>query len=283
MTELTQREDIQAQVRQHFSKDGTYDKEMSETLSIFDKLSKFSETEIPANVLSLACGSAVGAEVFKDYFPKGSKFYGMDITQTQTVEFLLSHSHIHGFVEEDLYSDPLSDDALHLFSHATHWMAIHACRDLARRIVQLFRLYAKPNAHLLVVPCCLFKDNELKTGVGHMRWKSIRDLQQVRDPTTKKPTNSNWRTTTAIQARNELLASEFPQGFEDAEMIPAIHSLHNIALHFHKEKKKILAGATDVENVEASSKLPGVEVPDEMLVHGSRICSFFDSMCVECK
>ena len=111
-------------------------------------------------------------------------------------------------------------------------MAIHACRGLATQIVKVFKKYAPQNAHLIIVPCCLFKNHELQKSVGYDRWKLIRQQRQLRDENTGRPTDSNWRIKTAMQARNEILANEHETAFRSAVVVPEILSLHNVALHF---------------------------------------------------
>jgi len=282
-------EEVQQQVQAHFSsssKPGGYEKEMSETLAVFRKLSMYSaaatatgrsksppvsssesdtQGQEPIRVLSLACGSAVGAEVFNKYLTHpNSKFYGMDISHTQTVQFLQKNGYVHGFILEDLYAEPASQEAVDMFESCTHWMAIHACRELAARVVYLFKKYAPLGAHLIAIPCCLFKSNELQTRLGHTRWKAIRAARQARDTLTGRPTLSNWRQTTQIQARNELLAKEFAEGFCDADAISEIQSLHNVALHY---VKKPAAGGCDGDSATAAAE---------------RINLAFDALCTEC-
>jgi hypothetical protein len=269
-TQLT-RDDVQAQVRQHFPPK-IWEKEMSETISIFKKLrtlNNMSSSSGKCRVLSLACGSAVGAEVFHDYFSHpDSTFIGMDIIRTQTVEFLQMHGHMDEFLLADLYAEPTTAEAIHLYSSCTHWMAIHACRALAERIVHLFRLHAPRGAHLIIVPCCLMKDTQLKSRVGYERWQTIRNARQVRDSSTGRPTLSNWRLATSIQLRNELLAAIYPKGFVDATVVLEIQSLHNVALHFHKSRN-------DENNTSCDN--------DSQHESTSKIWSVFDSICIECK
>tara|TARA_B110000090_G_scaffold144925_1_gene159119 strand:+ start:195 stop:590 length:396 start_codon:yes stop_codon:yes gene_type:complete len=107
---MLSRHDLQKAIQLHFNS-ASYSKEMSETLSVFAKLASlndYSEEEgvfeqPQAHVISLACGSAVGAETFSDYFPAGSTFSGIDIAETQTCSFLSANGHINEFVLEDLY------------------------------------------------------------------------------------------------------------------------------------------------------------------------------------
>ena len=267
---------IQADVKSHFHSPETYVKEMSETTAIFRKLSHL---KAPSNsgsgprVLSLACGSAVGAEIFADFFTHpDARFIGMDIELTQTVEFLKKHDYIHNFVLEDLHAESASDAAIQEFSTCTHWMAIHACRLLANRIVELFHKYALPGAHLIIVPCCLNKNSMLQQNVGYLRWKEIRDLRQARDISTGRPTQSNWRLHMAVQARNEILANKYSATFRSASAIPEIESLHNVALYYENST------VDDEEDDAVYDK----EVSRNDVDQKMRIQSIFDGICMEC-
>ncbi len=270
---------IQAEVKAHFHSTETYVKEMSETRAVFRKLSHLkapsssSSNISTSRVLSLACGSAVGAEIFTDFFTHPeARFIGMDVELTQTVTFLKKHGYIHNFVLEDLYAEPASDAAIQEFTTCTHWMAIHACRLLANRIVELFHKYALSGAHLVIVPCCLSKNSVLQQSVGYMRWKEIRDKRQARDTTTGRPTQSNWRMQMAVQARNEILANEYSNAFRSASAIPEIQSLHNVALHYENSRTDDDVNGGDVHDIE-----PSRDVDRKV-----QIQSIFDGICIEC-
>jgi hypothetical protein len=266
--------ELQHEVRAHYHDDVIYEKEMSETRAVF----RLFATDEPCQLLSLCCGSCVGSETFADFFPHAaSTLHGIDLAQRQTTQFMLEQRRLHSFVCADLFQEPPPTDALALMQTSTHWTAIHACRGLANRIVHLFREHAPAFAQLVVVPCCLFKDSELKAHVGLKRWKEIRAIHQGRWRAQQKPAAAaaaavvsvastqsaesshsedavgsapseapapgalassdsakavDWRLETAVQARNEALAAEFPHAFERELQLTEIQSFHNRALLF---------------------------------------------------
>lgn len=256
--------ELVAAVRAHCHDDVVYEKEMSETRAVF----RLFASDAPCQLLSLCCGSCVGSETFADFFPHAaSSLHGIDLAQRQTTQFMLEQKRLHSFVCADLFQDPPIADTLALMQSSTHWTAIHACRGLANRIVQLFRTHAPADAQLVVVPCCLFKDSELKSHVGLPRWKEIRAIHQGRWRAQQNqgalaasvaPTHASdsagatfpssalsssdgakaidWRLETAVQARNEALAAEFPQAFAGELLLAEIQSFHNRALLFRLDE-----------------------------------------------
>lgn len=228
-------EEVQRKVQAHFTSSTikcAYAKEMSETTCVFQFLS----TNSSCQVLSLACGSAVGAELFSTYFPHASSsLHGIDIELRQTTSFLLDQGYLHSFVQQDLFADHPSEDALHLYRTCRKWIAIHACRTLANRIVLLFKQYAVSDAELLVLPCCLLKQSQYKQMIPLDRWKRIRaDKQELARAASADPSlgTFDWREQLAIQIRNEMLAQEFSTAYCGLFVFPEIHSIHNHGLHF---------------------------------------------------
>ncbi|KAJ3334120.1 hypothetical protein HDU91_002794, partial [Kappamyces sp. JEL0680] len=190
---------LQEKVRKHFRSDLDYEKEVWESKSVFGLLA----SDAPCQVVSLACGSAVGAELFHDYFPHpGSRLCGIDLEQRQTTSFLLAQGHLDAFVQDDLYH--ISPGAAAMLSASSKWMAIHACRQLSNQILLLFRQHAPPGASLAIVPCCLLKHSFYRDAVGPDRWNKLKEQ--------KRETHRDWRLALAVQCRNEMLAHEYPEG-----------------------------------------------------------------------
>ena len=218
-------------VRAHYHDDEAYAKEVAETMAAF----RFLSSNEPTTLVSLACGSCVGAELFAHYFPHPkSSLHGVDIAKRQTVSFLLQQRRLTSFLAFDLFeADPIQPEVAELFRTCNAWIAIHACRTLANRCVQLFRRFAPQGAHLVVLPCCLLKTSTMKEAIGIERWKEIRARHQQRENERRAPMgNSDWRVHTAVQVRNELLAREFPEGFVREVEFAEVPSLHNRALVF---------------------------------------------------
>ena len=80
------------------------------------------------------------------------------------------------FLQADLFKEfSEEDEVLKTMKGADRWIAIHACRELSNRILQLFEKWAKPGSQLLLIPCCLVSRKLMTKKLGRETWKKYRD------------------------------------------------------------------------------------------------------------
>jgi hypothetical protein len=214
-------------IENHFQDKNKYLKECLETESVFQLLA----TRLPVQLIGLACGNFVDVKKFPLYFPHpDSRVFGVDQVAHQLIQSYHKHQHV-SFSQMDLFQENLRLKCL--LQTKTHWIAIHACRNLAFQIVRLFNLWAHDDACLLLLPCCHAGKKETIKVIGYEAWKQVRveTKQQIRNGKNNKMEYINVALTSI---RNSLLQKESPW-FQQSFRIPAIPSVHNFALFYHKK------------------------------------------------
>lgn len=188
------------------------------------------QTSRPVQLVNLACGNFIDVKTFPKYFPHpSSKVFGVDKILYQ----LAQSYHRHHFME--LHAFDLFDETLQLkdfLGTKTHWIAIHACEELAFQIVDLWNEWSPSGSCLFLVPCCHFSKKQAISKVGSETWNRIRleTKQKVNQGETHKAAYINQALTTI---RNSLLEKR-SKWFRYSVQL-GIPSVHNVGLFYEKD------------------------------------------------
>lgn len=213
---------------EHYSDPKKYEKEISESVEMY-RLAKSVLTTTPAKVLNLACGNAVGSEHFCTYFPD-VELVGVDIEKYQFLQWYIEQGTLR-FIQADLFIDPPADLQTEMRA-STVWIAIHACRTLADRIVELFEQHASAGSWLFLMPCCLQSRKVYSQAFGHAEFTQMlnEERQSGMSDANRVIGAKAWVSATMSRARNKLLARS--PSYVRTVQLPAIPSLYNEVLLF---------------------------------------------------
>ncbi len=206
--------------RQHFSDATKYEKELAESEEIF----KLSASPVACHVLSLCCGNAIGMERLRTYLPL-AEVTGVDVCKYQVAAFYESQQ-LFTFLQTDIFS---SDERLIAqCRQADIWYGIHACRELAHRIIELFNQFAPEGAKLFLMPCCYFSKAFVRQAVGHDLFYAMQIEERAKIQGRQAFMQPLMR-----RARNHVLSGLSPF-FIRIERCESIASPQNEVLCYHK-------------------------------------------------
>jgi hypothetical protein len=208
-------------VETHFRDKRKLRKERLETASVFHVLA----TSEPVQLVNLACGNFVDCKTFPRYFPHPfSQVYGVDKARFQLADSYHRHHHL-SFHQLDLYDE--SSALQNFLQTKTHWIAIHACRDLAFQILRLWNQWGANGSRLLLVPCCHESRKRLIARCGTTLWKQIKT-----ETKRKYPEGRVYMDFALIELRNRCLQMQSEWFQRRIEL--DIPSIHNCALLYKK-------------------------------------------------
>ena len=132
-------------------------KEYSETLSVFNLIDLENKS-----IVNICAGNAIGIHLLD------VKMTCLDWQQYNGMK-LLVFMDVCNFIQCNIMDNRFET----LISSFNLWIAIHACRELSIRIIEIFRKCASEHSELYLVPCCNLSRKYYKTNLDNFIYDRI--------------------------------------------------------------------------------------------------------------